>query len=264
MSMPLFNSKLAGFLLPGIRERACGSLLLVIISFAVSAPATAMTLSQMRMLPGGLLIELRAQSVLEAYGKPAAILDVGKDLRPVQIVRWHALQMQLARGRWRIIYQGNRTVQATETQGWNDAHPRMPIALARLSRLEFVAAGEIGVVTIDAVAHKTTYRVPRDQFRAHKTIAVKARFARPVSPRTIVDRYGHGCEFVAGESGHPVIRYWVFTEKNAQPISLYAVDFQLANQSGEVTGYAIHGVEAMFVRRRFNAYYEHYQDLFSD
>ncbi len=223
-----------------------------------------MTLSQMRELPGGSLIEVRAERVLEAYGAPAAILDVGKDLRSAQSVRWHALQMQLDRGTWRIVYQGNTAVRAAKTQGWNNPHPRMPNVLAQLSRLEFVASGGAGIVTIDAVAHKTTYSVPGDQLRAHKTIAVKARFANPVSSREIVDRYGHGCEFVAGESGRPVMRYWVFTAENAQPISLYAVDFELARHSREVTGYAIHGVEAMFVRRRFNAYYEHYQDLFSD
>ncbi len=233
----------------------------MIASFVMSGSAAAMTLSQMCALPGGSLIERRAVQVLEAYGPPAAVLEP-KDSHLTQLVHWHASQMRLGRGTWKLIYQGRK--EAAPAPGWRNPNPQMPKLLAEVSRLELVAAGGVGIVTINMAAHKTTYSVPSDQLRAHKIVAVTAHFAEPISPRSIVDRYGHGCEFVVGKTGRPVMRYWVLTEEYALPISLFAVDFELASDWNKVTGYAIRGVEARSVRRRFNAYYEHYLDLFSD
>ncbi|MDA8365300.1 MAG: hypothetical protein M0Z84_16160 [Gammaproteobacteria bacterium] len=229
------------------------------------AAAGAMSLRQMRALPGGSLIEQRVLQVLDTYGPPAAIVD-GVSLREeARPVAWRSLRMRLDAGAWRVIYQDR---SGTVPAGWRNPHPRLPGGLSELTRLEFVAQGNVGVVTINAAAHKTTYSVPRDLLRAHEVIAVRGRFGKPVTPRLVVDRYGHGCGFVIGESGQLVMRYWVLTVNHAtedpMPVSLYAVEFALSRDRTRVTGYAIYGVQVPFVRRRFNTFYIHYIDLFSD
>lgn len=139
----------------------------------------------------------------------------------------------------------------------------MPRALWQLARLKLVAV-EVGVVNIDRAAHKTTYTVPKDPLRSHKVRAVEARFAKSVSPRRVVDQYGHWCQFVAGRDGNQVMRYWVLQEKNMLPLALYVVDFDISGHSGLVGGYSIRDVTAPEVRRRYEALYQHYMALFND
>ncbi len=242
-----------------------GFVLLAIAAFVMTAPASAMTLSQMRALPGGSLIEQRVLQIFNAYGAPTAVVDGVNHPGGLRLVRWHALRMRLDTGAWTLVYRGRAVSVA---QGWRNPDPRQPLALAGVEQMEFVARGNAGIVTINAAAHRTTYRVPDDLLLAHKVLAVKARLARPVGLRLIADRYGYGFGSVAGNSGRPVARYWIFTQNHASedpmPVSLYAVDFTLSRDRQKVTGYAIYGVDMPFVGRRFNAYYIHYIDLFSD
>jgi len=140
----------------------------------------------------------------------------------------------------------------------------MPQVLAQLSRIELLARGGEGIVTVNVAAHKTTYTVPTDQLLAHKIIGVEARFTNPVGLREIVDEYGDRCQFIAGDHGRPVMRYWVLTRVNVLPLALYAVDFDLNRRGNEALGFTIRGVEATYVRRRFAAYFQHWLDFIID
>jgi len=228
------------------------------------APARAMTVAQMRSLPGGRMMETRVGPVVNAYGLPAAIIESGRSGDAPRATEVNDVRMRLGHGRWTVIYQRRGVPRRPGARGWWNPRPRMPKSLSRVSRLQLAAEGRVGVVKIDRRAHKTTYTVPADPLAAHKVTEVTGRFASPMRTRLLVEEFGRRCEFVDGPGGKSVMRFWILQASGMLPLNLFAVDFILGSDQEQVTGYTIRGVEAAAVHRRFEDYYTYYLDRFND
>ena len=230
------------------------------------APATTlgMTLNQMRSLPGATVIGMRVDEVLRVYGIPAAILQGGAHWDPTDTVEWQGRKMQLGRGTWNLVYRADSVSQRKSPPGWRNPKPAMPPILSGVSNLELMALGEVGVVTIDRTAHKTTYMIPADPFLSHKIIKAQARFTSPRPTRKIENLYEDKCESVTNDDGQHTLRCWVLVEKDVMPVALYAVDFLLTKNNDKVSGYTISGDGVDYVRRKFSEYYQHWLDMIND
>ncbi len=118
----------------------------------------------------------------------------------------------------------------------------------------FDAKGRAGVLTVTpkAIGHgySTTYRVPRDLYKAHKVVAVTIGLAQPTPAAAIAKRYGRPDEIGAVARGTKRYRYWILVRRDERPDSLHAVDFEVDSGAQESRSYILSTDGADFVAER--------------
>lgn len=236
--------------------------LLMLAWLAVPATTLGMTFSQMQALPGAMLIGKRVDEVFTTYGLPAAILPGGTGWGPPEALEWRGKKLQLERGNWKLVY--GTVISKQQSAGWHNPDAVMPRELTSVVGLELTALGQTGVVVIDKAAHKTTYKIPTDLFKAHKVVEAHARFAFPIPIGRLNTLSEDKCQSVASQAGHSTLRCWVLVEKDVMPIALYAVDFQLTKSRAAASGYTISGDGVDYVQLKFAEYYQRWLDMLND
>jgi hypothetical protein len=216
----------------------------------------AMDITQLRALTGTGLLGWRVDAVFRRCGLPAAVVDAAEGAQPKRAARWGQVAMRLSAGDWDLRY-GRRRPRDPGPGGWTNPAPGSGKCLSALPTLVLRAQGNSGVLAVkkraDNQGYVTTYRVPDDIFAAHLVVGVTGRWKSGVPVSELHARYG-GPDEVLKDAGVQLHRYWVVEKNNKQmPISLHAVDFEIADDGKTSTRYIVRTSDVEFVRHKLDA-----------
>jgi hypothetical protein len=218
-----------------------------------AAQVDAMTIEQMKALPGARLLELPLDQVFKTCGLPTAIADLGAAHDAKAKLRWRTAEMSLSRGEWDVLYTRQREDRVQD--GWLNAGNTGAECLADVSRLA-LRSREIGTVRVTKKAHDfgyvTQYQVPSDALRAHRVVGIDAGFANPVLASVLVGKHGKPDEVIGIQPGEKLFRYWVVEHHKQMPVSAFAVDFRFDKAEKFVVTFAVSTDNVGFVRERLD------------
>ena len=230
-----------------VRARA-PALLACLVPFGASA---AMTLDQMKSLKGTAQLEMPVDKLFRRCGLPAAISDHGSAAAAKQSLGWDGTVMRLSAMDWSVAY---RTPQApkAKAEDWINTGELNTRCLDGLAQWVLHAKGNVGTLTVTRKAqgygYATSYRVPRNLYKAHKVVGIRATLGKGHPVATLVARYGQPDEVVKQAGAKERFRYWVLTRRNHRPELLYAVDFEI--DAGESASYSVSSSDVEFVQQR--------------
>lgn len=221
----------------------------------------ALDLKKMRQIEGVGMMDAQIKSVFDNYGLPATI-GVRKPGASPQATKaaWHKVPLRVPVGDWEIIYSRKDMPRDDPLSTWRNPDRTMPPRLEGLARLVLSAKGNVGQMTVRRFPQKTTYDVPADPLQAHQVISVRAEYNRPIPVAAITARYGNIYDTVTGQSRVQLMRYWVIRKEGDVPLALYAVDFELNAKADAVRACVANGIEAEFVREKFQKYYDRWEE----
>lgn len=214
----------------------------------------AMTLDQMKLLKGTAQLELTLDQLFRSCGLPTAIVDHGPADGAKQRINWQGVDMRLSTMDWDVVY-GMHQRKPGKTEGWVNGGKFDNRCTSELSQLRFHAKGRVGVVTVTKKAqgfgYITTYREPKNLYKAHTVISVRATMTRSLPVSTLVGRYGQPDEISKWPGARDNYRYWVVTQRDHRPESLYAVNFEIDNGTAKTYAISTSGVD--FVQQRLDS-----------
>ena len=225
-------------------------LVLMVCLAAVTGVTQAMTIEQMRALPGARLLGLQMDEVFAKCGLPAAIADLAGANEKKRDLRWKDTALSLSTGEWDVFYL--RQPESAFRSGWLNPIEAGRACLVDAARL-VLRGREVGTIVKtkkpQGYGYVTRYRMSPDTFRAHRVLAIETTSNAPVSVTALVQKYGKPDETVAGHAGEELLRYWLVTyNKQSMPEYLYAVDFWINTKQRVSSGYAIRTDGIDFVR----------------
>ena len=187
-----------------------------------------MTLAQMNSLGGAAQLETTVDQLFRNCGLPAAMIDHGPADGAKQRIQWRGATMSLSAMDWSAVYG-----MPQRGAGWvNEAKPEKRCT-SGLSRMLFHTKGNVGVLSMkkkpQGIGYVTDYVVPKDQFKAHKVVALNATMASSLPVSTLVERYGKPDEVLKQPGNKDRFRYWVLVLRGQRPETLHAVDFTVEN-----------------------------------
>lgn len=231
----------------------------------IPALSGALDLKQMREIEGVGMMDAQIKSVFDHYGLPA-VIGVPKPVtsRRVTTAAWHGTSLRVPGGDWKVIYSRKNRARDDPPSIWHNPHRTMPPRLDRLARLILYAKGNVGRMTVRRFPQKTTYDVPTDPLQAHQVISVRAEYRTPIPVVAITARYGNIYDTVTDQSPVQLMRYWVLRKEGDVPLALYAVDFELNAKGDAARACIANGIEAEFVRKKFQNYYDRWEENLYD
>lgn len=231
----------------------------------IPALSGALDLKQMREIEGVGMMDAQIKSVFDNYGLPA-VIGVRKPVtsRRVTAAAWHGTSLRVPGGDWEVIYSRKDRPRDDPLSIWHNPDWTMPPRFDRLARLILYAKGNVGRMTVRRFPHKTTYDVPTDPLQAHQVISVRAEYRTPIPVAAITARYGNIYDTVTHQSPVQLMRYWVLRKEGDVPLALYAVDFELNAKGDAVRACIANGIEAEFVLKRFQNYYDRWEENLYD
>lgn len=225
----------------------------------------ALDLKQMREIEGVGMIGAQMKSVFDTYGLPAEIgVQKPDSSRQLSTMAWHGTLLRVPGGDWEVIYDREDGRRDGARSIWHNPHRNMPPRLGELARLVLQAKGNVGRMTVRRFPQKTTYDVPTDPLQAHQVISVRAEYRTPIPVVAITARYGNIYDTVTDQSPVQLMRYWVLRKEGDVPLALYAVDFELNAKGDAVRACIANGTEAEFVLKKFQNYYDRWEENLYD
>lgn len=211
-----------------------------------------MTIDQMTQLPGANMLERRVAEVFTECGLPHIVIDHSEAFSDNSGARWNDINMKLSEGNWDLVYRNNPEVETEKpARGWINPGPVRSRCFPDFSRMTLFTQGRVGILKIDKNRHKTTYKIPKDLYMAHKVIGYKVSLITPLSLEKITRTYGKNHEITDPEKNTGILRYWILIESGQLPETLYAVDFEINNIDNTCIAYRVATIEYDFVRRKF-------------
>ncbi|MHB8473399.1 MAG: hypothetical protein ACYDC8_11280 [Gammaproteobacteria bacterium] len=223
-----------------------------------------MDLKQMHEIEGVGMMDTQAKTVFDHYGLPAVIR--ARKLATAQrvTIAWHGTSMRVPDGDWEVIYSRKYRPGGDQRAIWHNPHQTISPRLDRLARLILYVQGNVGRMTVRRFPQKTTYDVPTDPLNAHKVISVRAEYRAPIPVAAITARYGSTYDTVTDQSPVQLMRYWVLRREGDVPLALYAVDFELNAKGDAVLACIASGIEAEFVLKKLQNYYDRWEENLYD
>ena len=213
--------------------------------------SAAMTLSHMKALKGTAQLEITVDKLFGRCGLPAAVVDHGRVTGEKQSVDWHGTAMHLSAMDWDAVY-GMRQPKVGKPEAWINVGKLDSRCINGLSQLVLKAKGNVGVLRVTKKAqgfgYDTSYWVPKNLYKAHKVLGIRATLTQSLAVATLVGRYGQPDEILKQSAPGEKFRYWVLTRRDHRPELLYAVDFEI--DSGGSRTYAISSSGVDFVQQR--------------
>jgi hypothetical protein len=214
----------------------------------------AMTLDQMKSLKGASRLEITVDQLFQDCGLATAIMDHGPADGAKLPINWRGATMRLSGMDWDVLY-GKRQPQPGTDGGWVNRGKTDTRCTSGLSRLLIHTKGQVGVLTVtkktQGLGYITAYDIPKDLYKAHKVVGVEATLTRNLPVSTLVGRYGQPDEVLKQPGVRGRFRYWVVTLHGHRPESLYAVDFEIDDNTCKT--YSISTSDADFVQQRLES-----------
>lgn len=224
--------------------------------FLNTGDVRAMSLDQMKTLTGTALLDLRIDAVLQRCGLPAAIADSVNLPEKRKTIRWNDAQMNLSSMKWEVTYSRQRDLPIHQ-DGWINPGSGSVACLTDLSALVLYAKGDVGILTVkkraDNKGYLTSYPVPDSLYAAHQVIGLTGSWGEGVPITKIQEQYGKPDEVLASAGGIKHYRYWVVARKDAMPVSVHAVDFEMMDAEKVCTKYTVRTSGFEFVQEKFDA-----------
>jgi hypothetical protein len=225
-----------------------------VICYFPGGAIAAMTLDQMKSLKGAAQLEITVDHLFRSCGLPAAIVDHGPADGAKQRINWHGVDMRLSAMEWDAVY-GMQQRKPGNAEGWVNEGKFDDRCISGLSQLLLHAKGHVGVLIVTKKAqgfgYITVYHEPKNHYKVHKVIGVRAAPARSLPVSTLVGRYGQPDEILKLPGARDNFRYWVVTRRDHRPESLYAIDFEVDNGISKTYVISTSGVD--FVQQRLDS-----------
>lgn len=228
--------------------------MLVFLSSGIPKDAdAAMSLEQMKSLKGAAQLEITLEKLFQRCGLPARIFDHGPADGTKNLLKWRNETMRLSATDWDVIY-GTQQPKLKNINGWVNGEKLDNRCMSELSQLQLNAKGHVGVLNTvkknQGFGYITTYKEPKDLFKAHKVISIMATLSRNFAVSTLTGRFGWPDEVINVDAARSDYRYWVVGMREQRPESLYAVDFHI--NSGICISYVISTRGFAFVQQRLD------------
>lgn len=214
----------------------------------------AMTLDQMKSLKGASRLEITVDRLFQDCGLASAIVDHGPADNAKQGINWRGVAMRLSATDWDVVYVTGQRKPGT-AEGWFNRGKADTRCTSGLTQLLIHTKGQVGVLTVtkktQGLGYITTYDIPKDLYKAHKVVGVEATLTRSLPVSTLAGRYGQPDEVIKQPGIRGRFRYWVVTLHGHRPETLYAVDFEIDDNTCKT--YSISTSDADFVQQRFES-----------
>ena len=233
--------------------------------FLAPPEAQAMTLEEMKRLPGANLLDLRVDALFQQCGLPSGIADSAGTAQSRQTISWEDATMQLSAQPWEIQYARLRDT-STDKISWHNPKTASDACMAGLASLLLNAKGEVGILSVkkraDNNGYLTSYTIPKNLYTAHQVTGYTAVWNQGQSVGGLQKTYGAPDEKLPQAGGKTIHRYWVVDQDNRMPIAVFAVDFVIKDAERRCVQFSVYSRGSNFVQEKFDALLREWEKIY--